>query len=342
MSMQLPALPSAADIPPPIGSADWDRELIVLGIDRATVDNELYSAVGDVIESGTVEPDGHDVYLTEASPEAAAVLVLFHQQYPSYSALMYLGFIWNQADRRLRDWILRQYAAMLVHGPDPVTESGTYGLAMDHFEHCNDAADLLGTLLTQVPVSRWGGLLRAAWPLAWPVKRLLFWTAAEMPALHDALGHGMAASFYNVYGDIDAPEAAELMQRITIEDDTTRAALVEATTQPMLMQSGSAIVVTDPRWAYPDSFLLEMTMVGGRWRWLPRSELVVNGRVCGRLVHWSFPFRRECEHRVLPGRALNKPELHRIEGPTADAADLVDRDLELWPPGLREYLARRQ
>ncbi|MEV6930770.1 hypothetical protein AB0M46_40645 [Dactylosporangium sp. NPDC051485] len=65
------------------------------------------------------------MYLNDASPGTAAVLVLFHQEHPSYSALMYLRFVWNDADDRLRSWIVRQYAAMLVHGPRAVTDSGT-------------------------------------------------------------------------------------------------------------------------------------------------------------------------------------------------------------------------
>ncbi|GAB3827016.1 hypothetical protein ACFPIJ_07200 [Dactylosporangium cerinum] len=330
--MQLPAV----DIPPPIGSTAWDRELLTLGIDRATVDRELREAV-----AGIAEPDGHDVYLNDASPETAAVLVLFHQERPSYSALMYLRFVWNGADGRLRDWIVRQYAAMLVHGPGPVAESGEYGLAIDYFEDHRVASGVLAALLTQVPEDHWAGILRAAGPVQWSAKRQLFLAAAARPALHAALAKGMAASFYGVYGDIDAPEAAELLRRITVEDERVRGHLVQATTEPMLMRSGSAIVVTDAHWAHPGSILLEMVVTRGPWRWAARSELVADGRTWGRLVHWSFPFRREHEHRTLPGRPLDKPELHRIEDPPADPADLVDRDFELWPPGLREHLGQR-
>jgi hypothetical protein len=312
-----------------------------LGIDRATVDRELRSAVDDALAGGTAEPDGHDVYLNDASPATAAVLVLFHQQHPSYSALMYLSFVWNDADGRLRDWIVRQYAAMLVHGPRPVADSGEYGLAVDYFEAYQDAPGVLAALLTQVPPGHWGGILRAAGPVAWPVKRDLFSTAAEMPALHAALAEGMASSFYGTYGDIDAPEAADLLGRITVADERVRTHLVEATTQPMLMQSGSAIVVTDARWTYPDSFLLEMTLTGGLPRKSRKAELVIDGRTRGRIAHWSYPFRQESEHLVLPGRTLAKSQLHRIEGSPSAAADLVDRELELWPAGLREYLAQR-
>lgn len=327
------------DVPPPIGSAAWDRELASLGVDRVAVDRELRLAVDD---AAAAEPDGHDVYLGDASPLTAAVLVLFHQQRPSYSALMYLRFVWNDADGRLRDWIVRQYAAMFVHGPGPVTDSGSYGLDIDYFEHDKDAAAVLAALLAQVPVGHWGGILRAAGPLAWPVKRRLFLTAAELPELHAALAEGMAMSFYGTYGDVDAPEAAELLQRITVADDRIRAALVEATSQPVLMRSGSAIVVTDTRWTHPDSFLLEMTVTGGGQRWSPRSELVVDGQALGRIAHWAFPFRPGLEHLVLPGRTLDKPQLHRIEGTSTSAEDLVDRDLELWPAGLRQYLAQRR
>jgi hypothetical protein len=69
-----------AEAPPPIGRAAWDRELAALGADRATVDRELRLAVGN-----TAEPDGHDVDLNDPSPLTAAVLVLFHQERPSYS-----------------------------------------------------------------------------------------------------------------------------------------------------------------------------------------------------------------------------------------------------------------
>jgi hypothetical protein len=78
--MQASALPPAINVPPPIGSAAWDRELTALGIDRATVDRELRLAVDDAAAAESAEPDGHDVYLNDASPETAAVLVLFHQQ----------------------------------------------------------------------------------------------------------------------------------------------------------------------------------------------------------------------------------------------------------------------
>jgi len=329
---------TTAEAPPPIGSAAWDRELAALGADRATVDRELRLAV-----ESTAEPDGHDVYLNDPSPLTAAVLVLFHQERPSYSALMYLRFVWNNSEGRLHDWIVRQYAAMVVHGPGPVTDSATYGLAIDYFEDDRDGPGFLAALLTQVPAGRWGPILRAAGPVAWPAKRRLFLAAAEMPALHAALADGLSASFHGTFGDVDAPEAAELLGRITVADDRVRAALVEATTRPMLMRSGSAIVVTDPRWTHPGSFLLEMTVTGGGWwRWSPRSELVADGRARGRLAHWSFPFRPEYEHRTLAGRPLDNPHLHRIECPPDDAADLVDRELELWPAGLREYLARRR
>jgi hypothetical protein len=309
-----------------------------LGVNRATVDSELRQAVEYAAAGGTTEPDGHDVYPGDASPETAAVLVLFHQERPSYSVLMYLRFVWNDAGGRLRDWIVRQYAAMLVHGPRPVTESGTDGLAIDYFTFDPDAPRVLAALLAQVPVDRRGGILRAAGPLPWPVKRDLFRAAAEIPALHAPLAEGLARSFYGTYGQVSAPEAAALFGRITVADDGVRAALAEATTRPLPMLSGSAIVVTDARWSHPGSFLLEMTATGPR-RWSPGSELIVDGRPGGRIVHWSYPFSGRYEHRVLPGRTLDRSQLHRIEGSPVAAAELVDRELELWLPGLREFLA---
>lgn len=322
------------ELPPPIGSAAWDRELVALGLDRATVDQELAWAVED-----TPEPDGHDVYLTEPTPVTAAVLVLFHQEHPSYSALMYLRFVWNHCDEQLRAWIVRQYAAMLLHGPHPVAESGEYGLEIDYFEY-PDGPDVLAALLTQMPTDRWGPILSASGPILWPEKQSLYAAAARIPELHAPLAIGIAVSLFGYYGQADVPAAAELLDRITVADDEIRTRLVDAITKPMLMRSGSAIVVTDARWNYPGSFLLTMTVTGGPRMWKARSELVIDGQVRGRVAHWSSSFRPEYEHRVLPGRPLDKPGLHRIEPSSGDAAEFVDRDVEIWPEGLRAYLAR--
>ncbi|MCP2329609.1 hypothetical protein HDA40_008116 [Hamadaea flava] len=306
-----------------------------------TVDRELDEALTDARESGSAEPDGHDVYLNDASPETAAVLVLFHQTNPSYSALMYLRFVWNGAGQILRDWIVRQFATMLVHGPEPVAESARLALNVDYFEDHRIVDEVFDRLLAQVPLVQSQWLLRAGGPVPWPRKRSLFLAAAEVPGLHASLAEGIAASFYRVYGDVDAPEAAELVQRIDIADDEIRSALIEATTGPMLMRTGSAIVVTDARWAYPDSFLLEMAVAGSRTRWSARPELVVDGQLRGRLMHWSYPFQRELEHDVLRGPAMEKAGWNRIEAHPADAADWIDREVEVWPRKLREYLSRR-
>lgn len=310
----------------------------MLGLERRNVDRELQEIIEGALASGKAEPDGHDVYLDAEYPEAGPVLVLLHQDYPSYSALLYLSFVWGKADGQLRAWIVRQFAAMLVHGPEQVADSAEYGLAIDYFEDYQEGPGFFTALLTQVPAGRRGGILRASGPLRWVVKRQLFLAAAEIPALHAPLSEGMAASFYGAYGDIFAPEAAELLKRITVADGQVRSDLIEATTQPMPMLSGSAIVVTDARWTHPGSFLLEMTFTSRHRRWSYRSELIVDGRECGRIAHWSYPFLHRYEHRVLPGRTLDRPELHRIEGSPIAAADLVDRELELWPAGLREYL----
>ncbi|NUR46957.1 MAG: hypothetical protein HOV71_02365 [Hamadaea sp.] len=333
---------SASALPPPIGSAAWDRELLALGIDRATVDRELNEALEYTRDNDSAEPDGHDVYLNDASPEAAAVLVLFHQDNPSYSSLMYLQFVWNGTGQILRDWIVRQFAAMLVHGPDPVADSARLALDVDYFEDRRLVDEVFAGLLAQVPLSKSQWLLRAAGPVPWTLKRSLFLTAADDPTLHASLAYGIGASFYGLYGDVDAPEAAELVNRIVIEEDEIRSTLVEATTGPMLMRTGSAIVVTDGRWPHPGSFLLEMTVAhGNSMRWLARPELVIDGQLRGRLLHWSYPYAREFEHELLRGPALEKALWNRIEANPADAAAWTGREVEVWPQKLREYLAGR-
>jgi hypothetical protein len=72
-------VPPAIDVPPRIGSAAWDRELVAFGIDRATVDMELRLAVENAVAAGTAVPDGHDVYLNDAGvsrPAPYAVVMI--------------------------------------------------------------------------------------------------------------------------------------------------------------------------------------------------------------------------------------------------------------------------
>lgn len=164
-------------------------------------------------------------------------------------------------------------------------------------------------------------------------KRTRFAEAAQIPALHAALARGIAGSFYDVHGDVDAVEAAQLLKRITVVDDDIRAALIEATTEPLRLRSGSVIVVEDPAWEHPGSVLVDAQVISGRWRFVSGSELVADGTVCGRLMHWSFPFNGALAHRVIPGPHLDgHHELHRVEGAAHRAQMLADRELQMWPP----------
>jgi hypothetical protein len=320
--------------PPDIGGTEWDGELPAIGVDRATVDATLGS-------SGTGVIDPHALSFAGEPAAVAAAWVLLHQDHPSYAALMYLRHVWLSAGPALRAWIVRQFAAMLLHGPAPVAASAGYGLWVDYFETPRDAPEVFTGLAAQLPHTHWPRLLGAAGPVPWAVKRERFLEAADDPALHDDLAAGIAGSFFDVYGDVDAVDAARLLRRLTITDDNLRAALVEATTEPLRLRSGSVIVVEDPAWQHPGSILLSATVSGGRWRFAPGSDLVADGTVYGRMMHWAFPFDGTPAHRVIPGRPLDgHPHLHRIETTPQHAEALVDRDLELWLPGLRAHVAR--
>ncbi|MGI5420083.1 hypothetical protein [Actinomadura luteofluorescens] len=323
--------------PPPIGTPGWDRELAGIGLDRpqvdAGVDQALESAAGDQF-------DPHDLEL-ETDAESAAVWVLLHQRFPSYGILVYLRMCWSDGDHVLQNWVVRQLAAMLTHGPGPVAESAEYGLWVDYFES-PEVSQVFTALASQMPRSHWECLISGAGPVPWDAKRRVFREAAEVPALHPALARGLAGSFYDVYGQVDAVEAAALLDRITVADEDLREALAEATTQPLRLRTGSAVIVDDPGWTHQGSFLLRAVVRSPRARWVWRSELVADGRVYGRLVHWDFPFdAAQIAHRTV---AAPEPEgrivLFRVEGDPEHAESLVNRDIEAWPPGLREHLAR--
>lgn len=325
--------------PPKIGGLKWNDELAAIGVDHAVVDEELGVALS---ASGAAEVDPHALDLAGTPAEIAAAWVLLHQDYPSYGPLMYLRFVWSDASEVLRGWIVRQFAAMLTHGPRPVAESCEYGLWVDYFETPSDAPEVFASMAAQIPHSRWHRLLSAAGPVPWSVKRDCFLEATEIPSLHAALATGIAGSFYDVFGDVDAVEAARLLERIIVADDDLRATLIEATTLPLRLRTGSVIIVDDPAWEYPGSFLLDAVVSpGGRRSWVPGSELVADGTVYGRLVHWNCPFDGTSAHRVFPGRRLDGDRgLHRVEADLEHAEALVDRELEAWPPGLREHVTR--
>ncbi|MBE1587178.1 hypothetical protein ACFPOI_02000 [Nonomuraea angiospora] len=326
--------------PPRIGSPEWDRELANIGLDRRGGDADVDAVLATTDAHGEFDPHGLNLFGTDA--EIAADWVLLHQRFPSYGILMYLRMCWSRGDHALQDWILRQFAAMLMYGPAPVADSAEYGLWVDYFES-PEASQVFTALTLQLPQSHWDRLISGAGPVPWDAKHHVFQEAAEVPALHPALARGIAGSFYDVHGDVDAVDAALLLAQLTVADESLLAALTEATTQPLRLRSGSAVIVdeSDAGWAHPGSFLLRAAVGDSRIRWVRQSELVAAGRVYGRLAHWDFPFDpTKITHRVV---AAPEPEgrvvLFRVEGPPEHAELLVDRELEAWPPRLREHLA---
>ncbi|MFI0448311.1 hypothetical protein [Actinomadura sp. 6N118] len=327
--------------PPLIGTFRWDRELVDIGLDRLRVDADVDLVLETTDAHDEFNPHGLNLLGTDA--ENAAAWVLLHQMFPSYGILMYLRMCWLHGDHVLQDWIVRQFAAMLMHGPGPVAESAEYGLWVDYFES-REASRVFTALTLQLPRSHWDRLISGAGPVPWEAKRHVFREAAEIPALHPALARGLAGSFYDVYGEVDAVDASALVELITVADEDLLEALTEATTQPLRLRTGSAMVVdeSDPGWPHPGSFLLRAVVRSPRSRWVGRSELVADGRVYGRLVHWDFPF----DASKIAYRTVVAPEpegrivLFRVEGAPEHAELLVNRDLEAWPPGLREHLAR--
>ncbi|SNR26713.1 hypothetical protein [Actinomadura mexicana] len=326
--------------PPPIGTPRWDRELAAIELDRPSVDADVEPVLQNADARDEFDPHTLDF---GSDAESAAIWVLLHQRFPSYGILMYLRMCWSSGDHALRDWIVRQFAAMLIHGPSPVAESAEYGLWVDYFES-PEASQVFTALALQMPRSHWGCLISGAGPVPWEAKHHVFQAAAGLPALHPALARGLVGSFYDVYGQVDAVDAAALVDRITVADEDLLEALTEATTQPLRLRTGSVVIVdeSDPGWPHQGSFLLRAAVRSPRSRWVRRSELVADGRVYGRLVHWDFPFDpAKIAHRtVVAPEPEGRIVLFRVEGAAEHAESLVGRDVEAWPPGLREHLAR--
>ena len=108
---------------------------------------------------------------------------------------------------------------MLVHGRREVVESAQYGLWVDFFESPDEVTTVFPALLAQVPREHWGAILDPSGPVPWDLKRDAYALAREDPRLHGPLIKGLIGSFYDVYGQVDAVEAARLCEGLNLGPD---------------------------------------------------------------------------------------------------------------------------
>jgi hypothetical protein len=325
-----------------IGSELWWRQARKLGVERQRVEATLDIAHSEGRE--TIDP--HHLRPGKSTAEQAVTYILVFKYVPTYASLMYVSHCWSKAGRSLKEWIVQQYAYSIDYGDDRQRKEALYSLWVDFFEVPPRAQLVFPRLLKAV--RRRADLLAYSGPVPWAVKRDAYHKAAQDPALHAGLASGLAGSFFDVYGSVNAVEARDLFGAITVDDQEIREALQKIITQPIRWTVLAVVKVDerDDRWTkwlpaegqHEPSFLMLLRSTGGRhgW-WVPSSELLHEGRPIGRLRHYGFPFDREIPHKVYgtleeetPGKAV----LFRVEGSATSARSAIGSDIEAWPPGL--------
>jgi hypothetical protein len=317
-----------------IGEPSWWRQVSQLRVSRDDVERALDDAApgGDrtKITPHAVRPGGRPA-------EHAATYILLATYIPEYATMMYVPHVWRRANRSLKEWVVAQYAA-LITGTDREREAAMYSLWVDYFEVPGRAEFVFPRLLKQV--SQRDVLLANSGPVPWATKRAAYAAAAREPELHAALARGLCGSFFDVFGSVEPVEARDLFRAIVVEDELVRAELERVTTQPTRWRLRGLIRVDqrDPRWRKwlpPDAepgYLIALAP-HERPTWVPRSELVHDGRRLGQLRHVMFPFDPAIEHTV-EGTIDGTITLFRIEGDPGAALRALGADVEAWPPGL--------
>jgi hypothetical protein len=325
-----------------IGSELWWRQTRKLGVERQSVETTL--DIAHTAGRETIDP--HSLLPGESTAERAVTYILVFKYVPTYAALMYVSHCWSKAGRSLKEWIVQQYACIIDYGDDRQRKEALYSLWVDFFEVPPRARFVFPRLFKAV--RRRADLLAYSGPVPWAVKRDAYSKAAQDPALHAGLASGLAGSFFDVYGSVNAVEARDLFGAITVEDQEVREALQKIITQPIRWTVLAVVKVDerDDRWTkwlpaeshYEPSFLMLLRSTGERqgW-WVPSSELLHEGRPIGRLRHYGFPFDREIPHKVygaLEEQTPGKTVLFRVEGSASSARSAIGSDIEAWPPGL--------
>lgn len=309
--------------------------------ESANIDRALEAELGlpPTPRPNAAELNVHALRPDGSRAEVAAFWMLLFLEIPTYATLMNLRLdCWIDGDLALKEWICRQYATVLLHGSQKQRDAIRYSLWVDYFEDPVDAPIMFARLLAAMPFEHTADVLLSSGPIPWSVKREAYMRAVRVPSLHAALATGLVGSFYDFYGQVDAFEARALFQQITVEDADERAALIDATTEPLRLWIYEVDVIddTDPQWAHPGSFVMAAVLLNKRRRWVYGAKIHADGLCWGRLVHYLFPSPAGIAHRAV--RASEPPPgdpfTYRVEGDAERATALVGRVVEAWPEGL--------
>ena len=261
----------------------------------------------------------------------AAGWLLFHQDYPSYAALMNLRHdVWwaaRELERHdLQAWLMRQYASMIVHGPDEVRESAWYSLGVDYFEDTRDSALVLPRLSEALGSFYWGQLTRKSLCAGWPGKRELYRRLREDPSRHavlaDALVKSCVAGFL---GAIDIPEARAMALELELEPELrerlARAMRAEVELELLAVaHDGERVLINLGLLSIPT--------------WFEGSVVLLGDQVLGHIVRFRAAIMGPSEAAWREQLGEGKGQLRRVEDLEQRSynpnSHTVDGDPEAW------------
>jgi len=315
-----------------------------LGVDRHDVDFALDYAPR--AEGDPRRVDAHGVTPRGNAATHAATYFLLADRQPSYAALMYVTHRWGDANRTLKEWIVRQFANLIERGGE-WREETLYLLWVDFFEVPERARFVFPRLLKALEPRDWPEVIAASGPVPWDVKAGIYRGLVAEPAMQESLAKGICFSFHDVYGSADAIEARALYRRLTVADAEVKAALERVLGRPAPWRVRAVISVDqrDPRWSKwipttqrdEASFLILLQPLGAQDAWMKTAELILDHRRIATLAHWGFPFDRAIRHQVKGDWQDPEPNgsiLFRALGSIGVARGAVGRVVEAWPAGL--------
>jgi hypothetical protein len=140
---------------------------------------------------------------------------------PSYANLMYVSMLFPKFETDVQTRFWDAYRAFLDDPDDRLAIPAAYSLWVDYFEDPERAAqawhEMSRPQLSERTLER---LVPVSGPVPWELKVPLYEQLAADPHLHPLLFRGLSASEFDLYGKIDAAEAATFLRRLLLAPET--------------------------------------------------------------------------------------------------------------------------
>jgi hypothetical protein len=131
-----------------------------------------------------------------------------YRKMPCYGVLMYVGFEPHD------DAFWSEIRALLDDSDDRLAAPVQYWLWCGPFEEAKVSGPLFASLSTNASDRRVRRLLEVSGPVPWSEKGALLKRLAGNPTWHDTVLEALGGAAYDVYGQVDAPEAMSLLRKL--------------------------------------------------------------------------------------------------------------------------------